>query len=58
MRTLMFHKIEHYSSWFRDGEDTTGFTEKVPPHTKVIFNEDLQEWEQPPEPEPEEEEDA
>ena len=45
MRKLMFNKIDHHGEWFREDEDTTGFTEKIPPHTGVAFNEKTRMWE-------------
>jgi len=47
---LMFSKTGHHGQWFHEEEDTTGFTEKVPPHTGVIFDESTQEWILPPAP--------
>jgi hypothetical protein len=41
---LMFNKTELYGHWFRDDEDTDGFTEKVPPYTGYIFDDDLNDW--------------
>ena len=41
---LMFNKTTFKGHWFSDSEDTTGYTEKVPPHTGVEWNEELNEW--------------
>ena len=41
---LMFHKQELYGHWFRNKEDTTGFTSKAPPHIGVEWCEELNEW--------------
>jgi hypothetical protein len=51
---FLFHKTELYGHWFDDDEAPEEFTEKVPPHTKVIFDEELNEWVEKPEPESEE----
>jgi hypothetical protein len=50
---LLFNKTGYFGQWFDDDETPKGFTEKVPPHTGVIFDEDLGEWVPRPEPEPE-----
>jgi hypothetical protein len=52
---LLFNKTEYYGEWFRDGETPEGFTEKVPPNTGYIFDDDSDEWVPKPEPEIEEE---
>jgi hypothetical protein len=41
---LMFHKTNYDGHWFDDNEDTDGFTDKVPPNTGYIFNEEQNEW--------------
>ena len=46
---LMFNKETLEGRWFRDiefpePEDTTGYTEKVPPYSNYIWNEELNEW--------------
>jgi len=41
---LMFDKTTFEGHWFSDGEDTAGYTEKVPPHAGVKWNEELNEW--------------
>jgi len=46
---LMFNKINHEGKCFRNWEckpvdDTTGYTEKVPPHAGVCWNEESGEW--------------
>jgi hypothetical protein len=48
---LLFNKTEYFGQWFDDDETPEGFTEKVPPHTGVIFDEDSGEWVLIPEPE-------
>jgi hypothetical protein len=49
---LLFNKTGYFGQFFDDDETPEGFTEKVPPHTGVIFDEDLGEWVPRPEPEP------
>jgi hypothetical protein len=41
---FLFHKTELYGHWFEDDEKPEEFTEKIPPHTGVIFNEELSDW--------------
>ena len=41
---LMFNIITFEGHWFDDGEDTTGYTDKIPPDTAHIWNEELGEW--------------
>ena len=45
----MFNKETLEGKWFRDIElpepdDTTGYTEKVPPYKNYQWNEELNEW--------------
>jgi hypothetical protein len=49
---LLFHKTEYYGHWFDDKEKPEGFTEKVPPDTGYVFDEDLNDWVPKPIPEP------
>ena len=47
---LMFNKISLEPKWFHDVEyensdDTTGYTEKIPPYSNYVFNEETNEWE-------------
>ena len=52
--TLKFNKITFEGHWFTDDEDTAGYTDKIPPDTAHLWNEELGEWVLPePEPEPE-----
>jgi hypothetical protein len=41
---LLFHKTELYGHWFEDNEYSEGFTDKVPPHTGVVFDEESKDW--------------
>ena len=41
---LMFNKTTYEGHWFEDGEIDGGYTEKTPPHTGVVFNENDGEW--------------
>jgi hypothetical protein len=41
---LLFNKTEYYGHWFDDNGDTGGFTEKAPPNTRYIFNEEINDW--------------
>jgi len=41
---LMFHKQELYGHWFRDNEDSTGYTDKIPPDAAHEWDEELNEW--------------
>jgi len=46
---LMFNKTNYEGKWFKNWEcnqadDTTGYTEKVPPNTNYCWNEELNEW--------------
>jgi hypothetical protein len=41
---LMFNKTEYYGHWFKDDENTEGFTEKIPLNTGYIFDEELNDW--------------
>jgi hypothetical protein len=50
---LLFNKTEYYGHWFQDDETPDGFTEKVPPNTGYIFDEEANDWVLKPEPEPE-----
>jgi hypothetical protein len=52
---LLFHKTEYYGHWFKDDENPENFTEKIPPDTGHIFDEEVNEWAPIPEPEPIEE---
>ena len=57
--TLMFNKETLEPKWFRTWEckppdDTTGYTEKIPPDTSHYWNNELNEWVLPPIPETEE----
>jgi len=40
----MFNTKTLEGGWFDDGEDTTGYTDKVPPDTAHIWDEELGEW--------------
>jgi uncharacterized protein with LGFP repeats len=53
---LLFNKTEYYGQWFQDDEFPENFTEKVPPNTEYIFDEELDDWVEKPDPviEPEE----
>ena len=56
---LLFNKKTLDARWFRvweckPADDTTGYTEKIPPHTLVEWNEELNEWVELPEPEEDE----
>jgi hypothetical protein len=53
---LLFHKTEYYGHWFEDEENPENFTEKIPPHTGVVFDEELNDWIPKPPPEPDIEE--
>ena len=41
---LMFNKINLCGQWFNENEEVAGFTEKVPPDTAHIWNEETNEW--------------
>jgi hypothetical protein len=41
---LLFNKTEYYGHWFEDEETPEGFTEKIPPHTGVVFDEEQNDW--------------
>jgi hypothetical protein len=41
---LLFNKNDFSGHWFYGNEDTNGFTEKIPPNTGYIFNEELNDW--------------
>jgi hypothetical protein len=41
---LLFHKTEYYGHWFNDDETLEDFTEKIPPNTEYIFDEELGDW--------------
>jgi len=41
---LMFHKKELHGHWFREGDDTAGYTEKRPPYANYVFDEGLGDW--------------
>jgi hypothetical protein len=41
---LLFSKEDFHGQWFQDDESPEGFTEKVPPHTGVLFDETLGDW--------------
>jgi hypothetical protein len=47
---LLFSKTDFNGHWFYDDEDTEGYTERVPPHTGVMFDESLNDWVLAPEP--------
>jgi len=54
---LMFNKTTYEGHWFyeesdRPGnpEDTAGYTEKVPPDTSYVWDEEQDGWIRPPEP--------
>jgi len=53
---LLFNKETLEGHYFCDEEDTSGYTEKIPPDTSYVWDEEINEWTQPPEPEPEPEE--
>ena len=47
---LMFNKLTLEPKWFHDveyenPEDTTGYTDKIPPFSNYVFNEKLNKWE-------------
>jgi hypothetical protein len=48
---LLFHKTEYYGRRFGDDENPEGFTEKVPPNTGYVFDEESNDWVLKPEPE-------
>jgi hypothetical protein len=48
---LLFHKLDYYGRWFEDDENPEGFTEKVPPDTGHVFDEELNGWVPKPPPE-------
>jgi hypothetical protein len=48
---LLFHKTEYYGHWFNDDENTEGYTDKVPPDTGYIFDEEQNNWVLKPTPE-------
>jgi hypothetical protein len=50
---LLFNKTDYYGHWFQDDETPEGFTEKVPPDTGYVFDDDAGEWVPKPEPPPE-----
>jgi hypothetical protein len=50
---LMFNKTDYNGHWFEDGENPDGFTEKVPPNTGYMFDDDVDEWVPKPIPEAE-----
>ena len=41
---LMFHKENFNGKWFDDDEFDEAYTEKVPPHAGVVFDENIDEW--------------
>jgi len=41
---LMFNKTTLEGHWFKDGENTDGYTELAPPHAGAVFDEDASEW--------------
>jgi len=41
---LMFHKQELYGHWFRGNEDSTGYTDKMPPDAAHEWDEALNDW--------------
>jgi O-acetylhomoserine/O-acetylserine sulfhydrylase-like pyridoxal-dependent enzyme len=41
---LLFNKIEYYGQWFQDDEFPENFTEKVPPNTRYVFDEEIGDW--------------
>ena len=41
---LMFNKKDFTGKWFFDGEDTTGYTEKIPKNTRCVFDEEIDDW--------------
>ena len=45
---LLFNKIDFNGQWFHDNEYPKEFTDKVPPDTGYIFNDELDMWELPP----------
>ena len=50
---LKFNKKNYTCHWFDDNEFDDDYTEKVPPHTGVIFDDNTNEWilKEPDEPE-------
>ena len=41
---LMFDNKTLEGHWFMDGEDSTGWTEKVPPYANYVFDDELNDW--------------
>jgi hypothetical protein len=43
---LLFNKKELYGHWFNEENETinSDWTEKIPPNTGYIFNDNLNEW--------------
>jgi len=41
---LMFNKKTLEGHWFKNGESSEGYTEKVPPFTNYVFDENKNEW--------------
>ena len=41
---LMFNKKTLEGHWFTKNEDSTGYTEKIPPYANYVWDEGLEEW--------------
>ena len=54
---LMFCKENREGRFFRDTEETTGYTEKAPPDTMHVWDEEAGDWvyHETPEPDPSDE---
>jgi len=44
MKILMFSKTELIGKYFRNNEDTTGFTDKIPPNTNYKWDDENDDW--------------
>jgi hypothetical protein len=41
---LLFNKTDYNGQWFNDNEYPDDFTDKIPPDTGYIFNEEENNW--------------
>jgi hypothetical protein len=41
---LFFNKKEYYGQWFWETEVPEGFTEKAPPNTGYVFDDEQDDW--------------
>ena len=41
---LLFSKTNHEGRWFAEAEDITGYTEKIPPNTAHVWDENAEGW--------------